>query len=380
MVDNIRRAIPKFMGRYPFLLLSVRALWQSFLLILIPASIALLIVIPLASVTKSAGVDVDVVTHRVGFTLLSSQWSGQEIELLHAVSVRRMRVWVDSLEILPKELIEERSGTAIRAGTVRFRGEPHSKPWVEFKAIASCPLCPRVEEVRLTSGSHVELSKDGDTLTLGLGPRLVPQGRIQGEISLNGPVDLVAQDCQVLDNKGGPLAGLEERQQQRFRLTPGLDPVTLDSSGPVKLELDVTGEEKDFVGTFSDLLDVKDVKFPPGNGESPVPIVNGSVVFRGVEKATLNLEASFLAIPSEDVLNLVTIGAKSGALEVSASGRVGSLKAGRVPDPEDEYLPSLLEWIYDNERLGIIIGILVWVSGTVFGALKLVEEMKKRRG
>jgi len=122
------------------------------------------------------------------------------------------------------------------------------------------------------------------------------------------------------------------------------------------------------------------LSFPPGSEESPLPIMEGSVTFRDVEKSAVNLKSSFLAIPSHDMLDLVTIGAKSGALEVRASGRVQSVKAGGAPEPEDEELPTLLEWLYHNERLGIIIGILVWVSGTVLGALKLVEDMNKRGG
>jgi hypothetical protein len=373
MPERLRRAVESVSRNYSFLLSGVWAIWRSLLVMLLPATIALLIVVPLALLTKSAHVDIHVVTHRAAFTLLEGWQSGQDVELLHSAQVNGVRLWIDSLELSPKELIDEdRSGPAINTPRIQLRSrqDPHSNHWVEFKTKADTLL---LSEIRLTTVSKVEIYKNADTVKLGM----VPRDRVTGEISLNGPVSLIVNDYDIFDSEGRPLSGLED-DQQHFGLTPAVDPVHFYSKEKrVDLELELSGKEENFLGTFSDFLLVRGLAFPPGEGETAVPIEEGSVGFRDIEKPPIDLKSSFLGIPGDDVMEIVTIGAKSGALDLTASGRVRSLKTGRVPRPDNEELPNLLDWLYHNQKLGIIIGILVWVSGTVLGAVKLLGELKK---
>lgn len=362
-----KRAAETLWREHSFVLLGLRALWQSLLLLLIPSAIALLVVIPLARITKSAEVDMHLVTHRVSFTLLKGWNSGLDVELLGEVPVKGLTVWTDSIEIVAAELIDDRSGAEIGAKTIQL--SPHKDGWVRFKTDTGGL---RVSNIRVTSGSVVELSKESQAFGL----RISPKDRIQGEISLTGPVKLIAQDCDIVDDGGKPL-GLQDGLQQRFSLKVATNQMHIDSSKDVDFQMDLSGEEKDFAGALSEFLQVRDLAFPAGTGAAAVPIEEGSVTFRGVEKPALDLKSAFLKIPGDDVLSIVTIEAKSGALELTASGRIGSLKAGKVPEPDDEELPNLLDWLYHNQKLGVIIGILVWISGTVFGAVKLAGQIKK---
>jgi hypothetical protein len=190
---------------------------------------------------------------------------------------------------------------------------------------------------------------------------------------------VIANDCQIFDGEGRQLPGFEN-DQQHLALTSAVDPVHFDSNGMVALELDTSVKDEEFLGAFSNFLRVRELVFPPGDGEAPLPIEEGSVVFRDIERPPIGLKSSFLVIPGDDVMEIATIGAKSGALDLTASGTVRSLKRGAVPEPDHEELPNLLDWLYHNQKLGIIIGILVWVSGTVLGAVKLVGELKKQTG
>jgi hypothetical protein len=357
-----------------FLFAGLRALLQSLLVMALPATVALLIVVPLALSTKSAFVDVHVVAHRVSFTLLEGWHSGQDVELLHSIPVKRVRLSVDSLEISPKELIdEERSGTAIDSQTIQFRPrqDAHSDYWVEFKTKADSAL---VSEIRLTAGSQVEIYRQDDTLGLGILPK--PKDRVSGDISLNGPASVIVNDCQIFDGEGRRISGFEN-DQQHLALTSAVDPVHFNSEGKVDLELDVSVKEEEFLGAFSPFLRVRELVFPPGDRENPLPIDEGSVIFRDIQKAPIDLKSSFLEIPGDDVMEIATIGGKSGALDLRVFGTVRSLKTGAAPEPDNEELPSLLDWLYHNQRLGVIVGVLVWVSGTVLGAVKLVGELKK---
>lgn len=372
MLERLRCTLIR-VSRKAFLLLGMRAVGKCLLVMLIPAALALFIVIPLGMRTKSAGVDVHIVTHRASFTLLSGWRSGQDVELLQSVAVKSVHIWIDSLEIPAQGVTQDRSKSAINARTILLRSRPHSSPWVEFKTETEVPLTnyPLVSHLQSTAGSTVEITAKDDKLYL----KMTPRDRIQGEISLNGPASMIVNDFEVLGD-GKPLAGLEEEQQPSFHLTDAADPVRFESNQKVELQLDLTGKAN-LLGAFSDFLRVKDLNFPLGNGETAIPIVDGSVAFRGIERTALDLKSSFLSIPGDNVMDIVTIGANSGALELTASGKVRSLKTGKVPGPDDEELPNLLDWLYHNQKLGIIFGVLAWISGTVFGAVKLVGELKK---
>jgi len=370
--EHLGRPLESVLDSSSFLLSGMRALWQSFLLTLLPAAIALLVVVPLALLTKSANVDIHVVTHRASFTLLEGWQSGQDVELLHSAQVKRVHLWIDSLELSPKELIDEdRNGAAITTPRIQLRSrqDPHSNHWVEFEAKTGTLV---LSEIRLTAISKVEIYKNAETVKLEMAPR----DRVTGEISLNGPVSLNVNDYEIFDSEGRRLSGVED-DQQHFEFTPAIDPIHFSSKERVDLQLEVSGKEENFLGMFSDFLLVRRLVFPPGSGETALPIEEGSVGFRDIQKPRIELKASFLEIPRDDVMEIVTIGAKSGALDVTASGRVRSLKTGMVPGPDNEELPNLLEWLYQNQKLGIIIGVLVWVSGTVLGAVRLVGELRK---
>lgn len=355
-----------------FLFLGVRTLWQSLLLILFPIAVALLVIIPLAMLTKSASVDIHVLTHGASFVLLEGWHEGREIELLHSISAKRVRLSINSLEVPAKELMthDDRNKGVVKSQSVRLssNNDPHSNPWAEFRTEGDDLL---VNQVRLPTGSKVEVAKEDDTVRI----RMVPKGLLKGEISLNGPVTLIANDYQVVAQENKELSRFQD--QEKFQLTPTDSPLVFASKERVDLELHLNGREENLLGAFSDFLRVSGLNFPAGNGETAVPIAEGTVVFRNFQKPPIDLKSSFVAIPADDAVEIVTVSGRSGILDFSVSGNVGSLKTGRIPDPDHEELPNLLDWLYHNEQLGVVIGILAWISGTVIAAIKLLTEQKK---
>jgi hypothetical protein len=357
------------------LVLEMRIVWRLFLFTLIPTTIALLVAICLSLITKSAEVETHLVTHSASFTLLSDWHSGQEIEFVRSLPVKRVRLWIDSVELSAGTIAADQ-GPVTKAQTVLLRShaiekDPHTHAWVEFKTDHDAIV---VSQIRLFAGAKVTISKVGQTLQLQVVPGTV-MSRIQGNISLNGPTTMIVQDFEMTTD--GKEIGVAGGGQQRFRITDPIDPLRFETTERVDLQLDISGKDEEVLGAFSDFLRVRDLSFPFGSGDTAIPIEEGSVTFRGIDKPTLDLKSGFLTIPCDDNMDIVTIGAKSGMLDLTMSGRTRSLKTGKVPDPDNEELPNLLSWLYHNQQLGIIFGVLVWVSGTVFGAVKLASDLKK---
>jgi hypothetical protein len=358
--------------RSSFFFLPIRVLWQSLLLFLIPSTIAILIVVPLMLWTKSAHIEMWLVTSNITFSLVRGWQSGQDVEFLKSAPAREVKVWIDSIEVDAEELIEERrKAHVLREDRVSFRRRDEDS-WVAFRSLDGELT---LASVYVGRGSKVALWRRSKKIGL----VLEPNGQLEGKISFAGfKVSMYVYNYEIVRANGEPLLNLPPSPQQRFLLRTEPTSLVFSSSKKVKVEVDLArGDDKDFPGTFSEYLRVKAVRFLPGSGEAAVPIKEGWVRFRNLEKAQLDLQSDFVKIPEDDVLDLVTIRSKSGALELLLSGDVDSLRIGKAPEPEGEMLPSLLEWLYHHQKLGIIIGALVWLSGTILGAVNLLDALKR---
>jgi len=360
--------------RFP--LLTLRILWQSALLLLVPGLIGLVVVVPLALVTKSALVEVQVITNDVDFTLLAGSESGQEVNLLQSVRAQQVTVTANSVRVPVAELIEkDQNRTVLRGGSVEFRAERRTSVCeVEFEADKG-ELS--LQDVRSRAGSQVHLYRKDDEVRIDITPRELVEGRIL----LPDRVSLAATGCSVLNADGSAVPGLPESPQRRFILQPGASSVEIAS--PVKTTLRAqlsSNEDQELPGAFSEFLRIADLTFSPGPYGTLIPVRQGVVRFRTLDKKDLEFENGFLNVPQQDTFDLVAMSGKAGALDLTLSGIASSLKVGKTPHPAPEELPDLLEWLYHQQQLGLIAGALVWISGTVLAAVNLLDKLKKPAG
>jgi hypothetical protein len=368
-MKRIREAYCSIAKEFPSLFTAVQLLWQAMLFLLVPSTIATLIVLPLVLSTKAVHVDFRVVIQHVQFTLLSGWRSGREIELIHSAPATQIRVIVASLSIPVERIVDERSGKQFNVRSITFHAREHG--WVEMKQDGGNAL---LSGLNVTAGSHVEINKDGQMLDV----RIEPSERVRGEITFAQPFTIIAQDCEIVDQDGRPMdAGAAGHVQQRLRAWPSGVPATLNASARLFLQLNLAGTINDFPGTFAAYLRVRDLAFPPGDAQGARPIERGSLRFQGLEKSPIDLAATFLVLRGDDELELLDVGGATRGVEIVGAGRLSTLRTGRSPDADYEELPSLLDWIYANHKLGVIVGVLAWISATVLAAVKIVDEMKK---
>jgi hypothetical protein len=225
--------------------------------------------------------------------------------------------------------------------------------------------------MQVQTGSRVDLSTGDGQLQI----EIHPLERTQGKVSLNGSSLVTTMDCDITDENGKTIAGTQEQQQSRFRLTPSSRPVLLNSSKPLDLRVMLAENDQEFAGSFGDSLRVSHVAFPPGDRSTAIPIRSGSISFRKMNKASLTLQSGFLKFAPDDILDILAIGMESGALDLRGSGTVRSLTTGSAPGTEE--LPSVLEWLYRDQRLGMIIVIVLWIIGAAAGVMRFVGSKGK---
>jgi hypothetical protein len=344
-------------------LLGLRAIWVWTGILFVPIVVALTVLVPLALTTKSATVDMSAVTYRASFALLGQKNGSEQVELVRSLPAASVTlIGRGAVEIAPSRLEDARTGVPIRAETLKL--SPHANGWVEFKADGDRIL---LSELLVEAASPVDLTREGTNLQI----KVQPRERAQGKISLNGSSTLIVMDCDITDKDGKRLDAIEGQQQPRFRLGPGTQPVLLNSSTPVDLRLEVDENDKDFKGSFGDNLSVNHLAFPPGSRSTTIPVQSATIGFRNLNRPNVVVQAGFVRLHPADVFEVIAIGSHSGALDLRVSGAVRSLNTGALPGREE--LPTLLEWLYHDQTLAMVAGILLWVSGTVVAAIKLMS-------
>ena len=357
-----------------YFFLGLKVIGQTLWILLIPILIATILLGVLGFFTKSLSVDMHIVTNNIGFTILSAWRSGQDIALLKSLQTQKIRIWIDSIGLHAKQLLDERNqDLLLKDASVFFRAKDGG--WIAF---ASKSHDLHLLSMYITNGSTVNLSRRREILALHLVP--APHGRAEATLNLPGPeIYVYSYNCEIVDENGEFVSGLAPGPQQRFILRPLKPSVTLVSTSEVEFEVDFPhGDNHSLLGVFSRYLQIKDVTFFPRGDEIPRAIERGSLSFHGHNKDPLDLGSLFVRIPAKNRLDLVSISTTTGYLDLVLSGQVNSLRAGRVPEPKNQVLPSWLEWIYQHNRLGIIIGLLVWLSGVIVAAISFRTSLEGR--
>src|SRR5215471_2009198 len=350
-----------------FLFRSGALLWQAAALMLVPSLIALLVVIPLSQITKSAGIDAELLANHASFKLMSGLRGGREVTLLSSMKVKTVWLNIDAITIPAGVLTDERSGKVVTRDAVEFR----------FPKDGLITLSDDdgivVQQIRLEGESAVDLVKEGQNFDIAI----TPSDRVRGQIVLGAHTKVYATNCELFDESGNPMAGLEPHLQQRFILNRKPGTVIVDSAKGVVFGMELAHPQDQFSGGISQFMQVSNLAFPLRADVDSAPVRSASVAFWGLDREPFSTKSVFVQVPGDDPLDVVSLSGKNGGLDIGVSGFVHSLKIGKSTGSEQEQLPNLLNWIYHDQKLGIIFGILVWVSGTVLASVKLADDLKK---
>jgi hypothetical protein len=360
-----------------FLKFTARILWQSLLLLFVPAALALIVVVPLAFVTKSIRIEAEAVTSQVSFNLIEGSNGGQDVALLQSVRGSQISILTKSIEIPVRKLVDKDQGKSVLENdAVEFRTDPQNSTESCETEFAENQEPIYLQAVRLRPGSTVFLRRNDDELFIELTPKELVEARIALPES---DVSLTATNCLIVDKNGKALSGLTESPQHRFTLDAPSQVEIASNDKTVFRILLAPAEDKDLQGAFGSYFPVDHLQFPPGTGPSAVPIAQGFVRFREIDKQDVKLDKSFVQLSSGDPFEVTSLNGNHNSLDMAFTGIASSVKIGKAPSSNPEELPDLLDWIYRNQKLGLIAGALVWASGTVLASLNLWDAMKKLR-
>ena len=362
-------AIP---SKYEPLLASARVLWQTGMFMLVPALVAMAIVVPLAFVTKSLPVDLELAAHSVAFTLTSPPDDPGPIEFLRSVSAKAVTLSTDSIDIFARQVVDAGSSSKLAAHFVRLR--PRDRGWVKLMKGEHEPLL--LSQLELTSGSHVQLSQAGQQLTL----QLTPAERLRVEISAaDRVVVVVVHDTEILDANNTSIVPADDSTQHILRVTLS-QPIVLSTTHPTELRAELASPDAASVGAWGNSFQVNHLSFPAGNREAAEAVRRADIAVIGAKVQPATDRVHYVTLAHDDVLEVAKIGSCSGVLCLTASGRLHSLLAGQTPRSQVQLLPSVLDWVYNNQQVGLLAGILIWVSGVVLAAVKLFADLTKLPG
>ncbi len=330
-----------------------------------PAALAGAVIVPLAFVTKSLDVDLEVVANRVSFTLDSTADGSPQIELLRSARANAITLFIDSVEIAADQIVDESTGNPLPLHVLRLR--PRNRGWVEFKS-ADAPVL--LNQFELSSGSAVQMTQEGSLLTV----KVTPSERVHAEISATVPTLAVLQNCDILDADGTAVSALGDALQHRLRLSLS-GPIVLNTEHPVDIRAELGGPGATQLGAWAEFFRVTHVAFPAGEGAAAMPIREAAITVAGADTRASTSHIHFITIPPEDTLEIATVGSQSGAIAVTASGKLSSLVAGPTPHSQVQLLPSVLDWMYHHQQVGLIAGILIWISGMVLSSVRLLADV-----
>jgi len=351
--------------------------YKSLSIVFIPTIIIVLVAVLLAFKQKTnVVVDIELIANQISFSV---EGSDQRIEPARVASI----VLTNFKEIgfSPEQLLYD-------GKTISVRGKVLVRPWRDALSPRARFRGEGMRLVELVVGidSKVTFYKSEGEEAVDIkvehesGEKLIKPS--EGRISLGDSFTLLMERCDLVNEEGDVLISRDENIAQRtLEIFPSLDKTSFFVSDHQKVFRVVLEKPEENVTLFSN-ASIRRINFNDydiATGDEISTVKSGTVKFKNIKKENISLEpGDFIHISERDALKVVKLwlSPEDNGLGIALSGAIDSFKLGK--GILIEQFPSLLEWLYSNKRLQIIIAILGWVIAQTLTVRNLITEMKKQ--